>query len=360
MIPTDPEVRQDYWFERCRDKTEESHLLGLFKGLLLYHFDCVPREELGRWREDSGGNAYLVKMIIEKFNELPETNRGAYFPWFLEHRTLFELLADHREVHRTSSPTTEAWKMADKARKYLAAEDQRKDIKDLHPLAKSHCFVFYSIINSNAHPPPLNQTDCYWFDFGFVICRDQHEESRLGSMYNTMLFGSKQREDYERSLGSTISGQMPRRDPSCSFDEFWAAWERDELMTIFDKCWPNSSSRSFFMDAENDTLDRLRMFFDAKRPRPSIWKLRHFLALGDLPIEAAVPEIAQAARHYGICENLETRTVLELKDFYSQLLDKTEALAIHEERMRGTLLQFAQQHIGNIDPRVEAVLQALC
>ncbi|KAJ9412979.1 hypothetical protein QL093DRAFT_2525295 [Fusarium oxysporum] len=28
MVPTDPQVRQDYWFDQCQSSHEESHLLG--------------------------------------------------------------------------------------------------------------------------------------------------------------------------------------------------------------------------------------------------------------------------------------------------------------------------------------------
>ncbi|KAJ0131663.1 Uncharacterized protein HZ326_25253 [Fusarium oxysporum f. sp. albedinis] len=46
IVPIDPQVRQDYWFDRCQSSHEESHLLGLFAGLLCYHYYPITREEL--------------------------------------------------------------------------------------------------------------------------------------------------------------------------------------------------------------------------------------------------------------------------------------------------------------------------
>ena len=129
--------------------------------------------------------------------------------------------------------------MQAKARRYLAPEDQNKDFMDLTPFSKMHCFAFYSIVIGNQHPPPMNQADCFWFDFGFVVCRDQHEEALLGGMYSKMLFGSRSQLEYEESLGSSSSPRfVKKRDPACTFDEFWRAWDKGKFMAIFDKGWP--------------------------------------------------------------------------------------------------------------------------
>lgn len=208
--------------------------------------------------------------------------------------------------------------------------------------------------------PPINHEHCFWFNFGFVVSHNQHEEGTLGSIYTTMLFGSTFREGYARSLGSlAMEERMNKTGPTCSFDEFWKAWERGELMTMFDKCWPGLKMGNHFMIPDPDLLTRLRAFLEEKTPRPSIWRLRHFLALEGVSVESAASSTAQAARDYGFDGLLDTRTTMELRSFYLQLLKKAEPLAIHRERIAGTLVQFAEDHVDSMTPRVKRVLQDL-
>ncbi|PNP84114.1 hypothetical protein FNYG_02802 [Fusarium nygamai] len=360
IVPTDSQVRQDYWFDRCQSSHEESHLLGLFAGLLHYHHYPITREELHQWRSDSGANEYLVKRIVEKFEELPKGGTGSYFPWFLRHRNRFELPDGHESIPQRPSPEMQVKSMQDKARKYLAPEDQNKDFEDLSPFAKMHCFAFYSLTIVSAYPPPMNRDACYWFDFGFVVCKNKHEEETLGRMYNTMLFGSLVQLEYEESLqSSTPATYGERRDPACTFEEFWKAWERRDMMAIFSRCWPVSTTKKFLQVAEYDLLGRLRIFMETEAPRPSIWKLRHFLAIKDISVESAVPELAQAAQDYGFSKALDTRTTIELKQFYIQLFEKAEPMEIHCETMKGALLEFAERHVDGMTLRVKKVVQSL-
>nr|CEG02998.1 unnamed protein product [Fusarium pseudograminearum CS3487] len=359
-IPTDPQVRQDYWLERCHNNHEESHLLGVYVGLFKYCPDPITRETLHQWRSDPGGNTYLVARIAEKFEELPKGNTGDYFPWFLRHRKRFELSAGHESIPRAPSPMTQVRNMRAKAQKYLAPEDQNKDIMDLAPFAKMYCFAFCSMTMGNQYPSPMNQVDCHWFDFGFVVCRDKHEETLLSRMYNTMLFGSTSQLEYAESLkSSTLAEIIKKRDPACTFDEFWKAWDKGKLMTIFNKCWPAPTTQHTYQPTEYSILDRLHKFIEAETPRPSIWKVRHFLALEDVSVESASPDIAWAARDYGFSENLDTRTTMELRNVYVKLFEKTEPLEIHRERMKGNLVQFAQRHISGITLRIKELLQGL-
>ncbi|KAF6792634.1 hypothetical protein CMUS01_16149 [Colletotrichum musicola] len=363
-LPTDPQARQDYLFDRCRNKNEESQLFGVFLGLLKYHPKHVTREELHQWRSNPDGNPYLVAKIVEKFEELPSKSRGGYFPWFLGHRTRFELPDGHGSIPRAPSPMTQRRNREAKARKYLAPEDQHGDIEDLSPFAKMHCFVFYSMAVEHLYPPPFNSEHCQWFDFGFVVTHDEHEERTLGSMYVTMLFGPPSREEYAQGIGSsTTVERMNKKGPSCSFGEFWNAWERGKLMTMFNKCWPDlpaddTSIQRVLFRPKYDLLPRLRDFLEAETPRPPIWRLRHFLAMEE-SVESAVFGIAQAARDYGFSEKLDTRTTMELRDFYVQLLKKVEPLVIHRERVKGNLAQYAEGHVYVTNPRVKEVLEGL-
>lgn len=285
---------------------------------------------------------------------------GGYFPWFLRHRNRFELPAGHKSIPQPPSPEMQVQNMQDKARKYLGPGDQNKDFKDLTPFSKMHCFAFYSFTIVNGYPPPMNRDVCHWFDFGFVVCQDQHEEENLCRMYNTMLFGSLSQLEYEESLeSSTLTALIKKRYPACTFDEFWKAWERGDLMAIFNRCWPGFTTKKAFQVAKYDLLGRLRIFIEAKAPRPSIWKLRHFVAIDDVSVESAVLELAQTAQDYGFSETLDTRTTIELKEFYVRRFRKAEPMEIHSERMKGNLLQFAERHVNGITLRVKKVLQSL-
>lgn len=72
---------------------------------------------------------------------------------------------------------------------------------------------------------------------------------------------------------------MNKRAPTCSFDEFWKAWGKGKLMTMFNKCWPDLPTESPLMLAEYNLLTCLRVFIDA-----------------EIPPESAASGIAQAAR----------------------------------------------------------------
>lgn len=167
-------------------------------------------------------------------------------------------------------------------------------------------------------------------------------------------------EEYARSLGSSNMVEWTKkRDPTCSFDEFWKAWEKGKLMAIFNKCWPDVPTENSLMSVEYSLLTRLRVFLEAEIPRPSIWRLRHFLAMENVSVESVASGIAQAARDYGFSEQLDARTIIELKEFYMQLFKKAEPLEIHRERREGNLLQFAEGHVDITTPRVKEVLQSL-
>ncbi|KAL6918911.1 hypothetical protein FSST1_002937 [Fusarium sambucinum] len=359
-IPTDPQVLEDYWFYRCHTGHERTHLFGLFKGLLHHHPDPISRETLHQWRSDPGGNAVLAAKIVQKFEEIPEGKAGSYFPWFLRHRERFELPDGHESIARPPSPMTQVQGMWDKARKYLAPEDRNKHFADLDPFAKMHCFAFYSMILQHGYPGPMNQSVCHWFDFGFAVCRDQYEETVLAGMYIDMLFGSETQQQYEESLESpALAGMIKKRNPACTFDEFWKAWDKGELVAIFNRRWPPSTNPHFSGVSDHEFRNRLRKFLEAETPLPSIWKLRHFIALQNVSIESAVPDIAEAARDYGFSESLDTRMSMELRDFYAQLFQKTEPMEIHSERMNGNLVQFTERSVTSMTPRTKELLKSL-
>ncbi|KAK3350349.1 hypothetical protein B0T25DRAFT_570912 [Lasiosphaeria hispida] len=66
LIPSDPQVRKDFGFHRCRNHREESHLFWLYIGLTKYHGISVT--QLHSWR----ATGILTDKIIEQFSALPE------------------------------------------------------------------------------------------------------------------------------------------------------------------------------------------------------------------------------------------------------------------------------------------------
>lgn len=194
-----------------------------------------------------------------------------------------------------------------------------------------------------------------------VVSLSAMTSARLGSMYSTMILGSTSYEDYVREIGSSNVARWTNKiSPACSFEQFWKAWERGTLMTMFEKCWPYYlPTEDTFGNPEHDLLNRLRAFLEAETPHPSIWSLRHFLAMEGASVESAAPGIARAARDYGFSEQLNARTTMELSKFYLQLMKSAEPLTVHRERMKGNLVQFVEGRVDIITPRVKELLQGL-
>ncbi|RYP21195.1 hypothetical protein DL765_002334 [Monosporascus sp. GIB2] len=122
--------------------------------------------------------------------------------------------------------------------------------------------------------------------------------------------GYKSRRDYHRSLGIPYNG--PTDPPTCPFDEFWRAYDTFNLPAIFDKF------------GRGDEIDRewphLRTFLSCpQQERPLVWRLCHYLALGDVNAAASLPAVEAAAEAFGIGPHLNTRDRLQLYEFYGEL-----------------------------------------
>ena len=115
-IPDDPQTMEDYGFTRCEAQMQQSHLLGLYIGLI-NHLE-VSSKELDTWRRDGS----LVDNIIRMFNTIPECNRGKYFPWFLKHKEM--LFGDSESV--PAPPEKLVLNAIREATTFLSLEDQSK------------------------------------------------------------------------------------------------------------------------------------------------------------------------------------------------------------------------------------------
>ncbi|RYP79201.1 hypothetical protein DL771_000179 [Monosporascus sp. 5C6A] len=163
--------------------------------------------------------------------------------------------------------------------------------------------------------------------------------------------GYKSRRDYNRSLGIPYNG--PKDPPTCPFDEFWRAYTTFSLPAIFDKFGHGNE-----IDRE---LPHLRTFLSCpQQERPLVWRLCHYIALGDVNAAASLPAVEAAAEAFGISPHLNTRDRLQLYEFYGELLGAADPLLLQEAWETGTLLRFSKDRLGTrIDSRVCSLLAGL-
>jgi hypothetical protein len=357
QLPNDEQTREDFGFNRCSHRREESHLLGLYKGLLL----CIKDPEispvkLSEWQR----KGLLARRIIEKFSAIPPNSRGAYFPWFLQHRHILDDPTISRRIDSRANPLLRA---LDAARPYLELEDRGKDLCELEPPEKQYCFIFYALALDSASPNPNWLQLDLWYDFGFVLCTDEYHERTLGALYSRLVGGNKLFRDYDESLGVVCN--RVANPSTCSFDEFWRAWQTGRTAELFDKYGMGDAldgkTGSWFEDKLG--VSQLREFMSypvgKHRLRPSVWRLKHLLALQDNAPLGGYPDIEAAAQEYGFTPQLDARTKMELQRFYGQLLKMGDPLVVHRAKERGELLEYARSSVKDIDDRVRDVLRSM-
>lgn len=75
--------------------------------------------------------------------------------------------------------------------------------------------------------------------------------------------------------------------------------------------------------------------------RPSVWRLKHLLALDyNIPL-TGFPGIKDVAQQYGFTPQIDTRTKMDLREFYTQLLEAGDPLEVHQAKGAGKLLEYA-------------------
>ncbi|KAI1386036.1 uncharacterized protein F4822DRAFT_360825 [Hypoxylon trugodes] len=190
-LPEDPEVLEEFGFNRCKTMYERTHLFGLYIGLFI-HLD-VPSERVDAWRRDKS----LLQNIAREYEKIPETSRGKYFPWVLRNKHILDQNVSTTKEESSASAYLD--RVFQVAAPRLDGEDAGKTIEQLEPFDKRRCFVFFAFSMDSTSPSPLDSTLDMWYDFGFPACikpnRDlslegiKHAEGRLGSLYNTLLWG---------------------------------------------------------------------------------------------------------------------------------------------------------------------------
>lgn len=116
FLPEDPQVREDYGFQRCRNRSEATNLFGLYIGIIKYH--NISSEELHHWRTEG----ILVDKIVEVFSKIPEGSRGGYYPWFLRNRYILE--SEQKVMHDVDDVAKYIQERYDEARAYLDPADE--------------------------------------------------------------------------------------------------------------------------------------------------------------------------------------------------------------------------------------------
>ncbi|KAL7806178.1 hypothetical protein V8C26DRAFT_416942 [Trichoderma gracile] len=342
QLPKDPEALEHFGFTRCRDGRERSHLLGLYQGLLHLGVGAV---QLNDWRETD----MLVSSIIEKFSKVPAKCRGSYFPWFVRNQHILDISRPPLELEGKDHPILRA---VAAARPYLDPEDRAKEVKDLEPESKRDCFLMYAMALDGSHPNPSEDGLDLWYSFGFATCRDEYDESRLGFLYSCLIGGNKSSKDYDKSLG--INPRDYPDLPTCSFNEFWVAYETGTLPKllhhyVFNHALRHDSGLREFLSVP-PSKDALRQ---------SVWRLKHFLALEPNTPLSNFPMIEAAAQEYGFTPQLDARTRLALRQFYAQLFENVDPLTVHGAKDCGILLECAETSIDAIDDGVRHVLRRL-
>lgn len=343
-IPDDPQTADDYGFSRCKTRNQKLHLLGLYGGLIKV-LEVGP-VELDKWRR----NGKLLKNIIEKFEQAPEGRRGDYFPWFMRNTNLLDENTSEVERGHLDADTHEFIQWLECSRSYLPQEDRTKNIWYLEPIAKRDSYIAYAISLYGSHPHPgwISSDLDIWYELGFCVVGDKSEEMGLGGIYNILIGGNKSFVDYSKSLGTEYDGPPPT--PTCSFEEFWHAYQSGRLIQFMDRYGLKQRR------LEYRHLDT----FLSKPPdssRASVWRLRHLLALDNT---FHIPtQMAEAARHYGLTPRTGAKERTILTGLYCRILSVGDPLDLHNARCTGDVWTYAHSLVPTIDPSVVSILQSL-
>jgi hypothetical protein len=337
-IPVDPQTLEDYGFSRCETWNQKSHLLGLYSGLL-NQMD-VSSQNLDDWR----GSGTLVENIISKYNEIPQGGRGSYFPWFIQNKHILES-QPQAEPNKGDNLLDE---ILHKSKAALELEDQEKHVTELQPDEMRDAFFLYALTQEHIHPNPMGPGDL-WYSFGFCTCVDEHEESRLGSLYGKLLGGNKFLTDYSVSLGEKSRSHSDI--PMATFEEFWRAFQNGKLIQLMDQ-YGFQEERRRYPYLENFLAIR------PAEPHPPVWRLCHFLAFEVTSLD--IPPVAVVlAEDFGFSAGLSARMKLELRSFYKSLISKGGPLEFDEARSQGRLVDHAQRHFTKVDEAVLRILREL-
>jgi len=315
-IPKDLDVIEDFGFSQLLSFTEQSKLLGLYKGLQILD---VESSELHEWRR----SGLLAEHIHGAFEKLPVESRGEYFPWFVENQHRIFPSA-HASAEQDDSPE----RLFGPARFLLEPSDRLKHMKDLQPCSKRKCFMLAALVIQLMHPPPGAVGPYY--DFGFCACLDESEEQILGVAYQRVIIG------LEHSPQQIYWGQIPTSSSHpARFREFWQAFESRSPLRFFAR---NG------IPLKTMKIRHLETYLNGSEEVQNlpIWDLLTFLKSGDA--ERPSDEVFIVFGFVRCAGDL--RIIGRLKQLYASLLACVDILELQEAQIGGQLLEFAQRYLS--------------
>ncbi|UPX18375.1 uncharacterized protein EKO05_0008677 [Ascochyta rabiei] len=210
---------------------------------------------------------------------------------------------------------------ADIIRPYLAEEDSRLGIARLQPAQKQAVALLIGSILSDVPVPAGSEA---YYQFGFVTCRNDFDERKL-SCY------------YQKFLESTL-------DPTVVFKSVVKALEFGTLTGLL--------RNKGHQDLEMSFPSLQKFLNNPLEERPSIHRLVQFIR--NKSSDEPVPCLR---RDYGFRFCTQREHVTALKALYSMILDRAEAVKLHDACRSGWLREFAVEVLGHVDPTMRRFLQ---
>ncbi|KAJ4357052.1 hypothetical protein N0V95_002790 [Ascochyta clinopodiicola] len=210
---------------------------------------------------------------------------------------------------------------ADIIRPYLAEEDRGLGIARLQPAQKQAAALLIGSILSDVPVPAGSEA---YYQFGFVTCRTNSEEHKMSRYY---------REFLETTL-----------DPTVVFKSIVKALEFGTLIGLLRNKGHQDLEQSF---------PSLQKFLNSPlEERPSTHRLVQFIR--DKSSDEPVPCLR---RDYGFRFCTQREQVTPLKALYAAILDRTEAVKLHDACQSGQLRDIAIEVLGYVQPAMCRFLQ---
>ncbi|KDQ16157.1 hypothetical protein BOTBODRAFT_269578 [Botryobasidium botryosum FD-172 SS1] len=290
-FPDDPQTCEDFGFDRALTAEDQSNLLGLYKGLIMYR--RISSRKIHAWRV----NGTLVDGIKRTFESLPKHAQGGYYAWFLENqwildRSLPPSMASVDKMVRL------AWAYAGGSAG-LSTNDMVAHIK-AWPDSKNSIFFFCSAILSHGRPHPMENN---WVTLGFCVCHDEESELPLAAIYLDII-------------------------KRCTFEEFCTAYDTSSLIALFD---------ANGLKARRERIPYLEDVLEGSpRSNKSVWNLKQIVSTEEVEM---IPSVAV---DYGFFNCKDTSEAQLLRDVYKQFFRRPGAnpIKLHEAAIRGQLFEY--------------------
>lgn len=293
-IPGDLQTCIEFGFDRIATLDDMGNLLGLY-GHLLQKLG-VSTKKIQIWRS----TGVLVQEIQSRLDVIPEDLAS----WFMMNQYVFN--------HSLFSEVSPADVILQPAFDYAGiprstTKDERSAIFATWPEKKTSCMMACVTILSLRSP---HTCDTIWIHLGYIACPDKVLEEKLTYLYNKLL-------------------------GSCSFEQFWQAYNTQSIVALFDKCG-YEAERKLFPHLEEvlgvEYLDELK----------SVWLLKFWINSAHMGIENLIPVMVD----YGFANCTTEQQRQELKAVYQVYFTEKngDPIALHNATMQGRLFR----HFENI------------